>query len=98
MTLSTSTPTTSTLRQRPAPPTHRPKGTRMSTTATYAVSGMTCAHCVHAVTEEVSALPGVTDVRVDLASGALDVTSDAPVDESAVRAAVDEAGYALVTR
>ena len=70
----------------------------MSTTATYAVSGMTCAHCVNAVTEEVSALPGVTDVRVDLDSGALDVTSEAPVDEDAVRAAVDEAGYALVTR
>lgn len=70
----------------------------MSTTATYAVTGMTCAHCVNAVTEEVTAIPGVTDVQVDLASGALSVTSEAPVDETAVRAAVDEAGYALVTR
>jgi copper chaperone len=70
----------------------------MSTTATYAVTGMTCAHCVHAVTEEVTALPGVTDVQVDLESGALKIISETPVDESAVRAAVDEAGYALVTR
>ena len=70
----------------------------MSTTTTYAVSGMTCAHCVHAVTEEVTAIPGVSDVQVDLATGALSVTSEAPVDESAVRDAVDEAGYALVTR
>ena len=54
---------------------------------------MTCGHCVNAVTEEVSALPGVTEVDVDLASGGLTVTSDAPVDEAAVRAAVEEAGY-----
>ena len=65
------------------------------TTATYIVSGMTCGHCVSAVTEEVTAVPGVTGVDVDLASGRLTVTSDAPVDESAVRAAVDEAGYEL---
>ena len=69
----------------------------MSTT-TYAVTGMTCAHCVHAVTEEVTAIPGVSDVQVDLGSGALRVTSETPVDEGAVRAAVDEAGYALVAR
>ena len=65
------------------------------TTATYTVTGMTCGHCVSAVTEEVTAVPGVTGVDVDLASGRLTVTSDAPVDESAVRAAVDEAGYDL---
>jgi copper chaperone len=64
-------------------------------TATYTVSGMTCGHCVSAVTEEVSAVPGVTGVDVDLAGGRLTVTSDAPVDEDAVRAAVDEAGYEL---
>jgi copper chaperone len=64
-------------------------------TATYTVVGMTCGHCVSAVTEEVTAVPGVTGVDVDLASGRLTVTSDAPVDESAVRAAVDEAGYEL---
>jgi copper chaperone len=66
----------------------------MSST-TYTVSGMTCGHCVSAVTEEVTAVPGVTGVDVDLAAGRLTVTSDAPVDEDAVRAAVDEAGYEL---
>ena len=65
------------------------------TTATYTVTGMTCGHCVSAVTEEVTQVPGVTAVDVDLASGRLTVTSDAPVDDDAVRAAVDEAGYAL---
>ncbi len=64
-------------------------------TSTYTVTGMTCGHCVSAVTEEVTALPGVTAVDVDLASGRLTVTSDAPVDDDAVRAAVDEAGYEL---
>ncbi len=63
------------------------------TTATYTVTGMTCGHCVSAVTEEVTQVPGVTAVDVDLASGLLTVTSDAPVDDDAVRAAVDEAGY-----
>jgi len=67
----------------------------MSTTATYTVTGMTCNHCVNAVTEEVTGLPGVTDVQVDLGSGALTITSQAPVERSAVLAAVDEAGYAL---
>ena len=67
-------------------------------TATYTVTGMTCAHCVNAVTEEVSAVPGVTTVEVDLASGRLTVTGDAPVDDAAVAAAVDEAGYALAGR
>jgi copper chaperone len=67
-------------------------------TASYTVTGMTCAHCVTAVTEEVGALPGVTSVAVDLESGALTVTSDAPVDDAAVAAAVDEAGYALAGR
>ncbi len=64
-------------------------------TATYTVTGMTCGHCVSAVTEEVTQVPGVTAVDVDLASGRLTVTSDAPVDDDAVRAAVDEAGYEL---
>ena len=62
-------------------------------TATYTVVGMTCGHCVDAVTDEVSQLPGVTAVAVDLTSGGLTVTSEAPVDETAVRAAVEEAGY-----
>ena len=69
----------------------------MSSTATYTVSGMTCAHCVSSVSGEVTQIPGVTDVQVDLASGAVTITSEAPVDEAAVRAAVDEAGYELVS-
>ena len=64
---------------------------------TYTVSGMTCGHCVSSVHGEVSQIRGVTDVQVDLASGAVIVTGDQPVDEAAVRAAVDEAGYALVS-
>lgn len=63
--------------------------------SSYTVTGMTCAHCVASVTEEVSEVPGVTAVDVDLATGALTVTSSGPVDAEAVRAAVDEAGYAL---
>jgi copper chaperone CopZ len=65
------------------------------TTASYTVVGMTCGHCVSAVTEEVSAVPGVTGVDVDLDSGGLTVSSAAPVDADAVRAAVEEAGYSL---
>ena len=66
----------------------------MSTTS-YTVVGMTCGHCVNAVTEEVGVVPGVTTVDVDLASGGLTVTSDTPVDDDAVRAAVEEAGYSV---
>jgi copper chaperone CopZ len=69
----------------------------MSSTATYTVTGMTCSHCVGAVTGELTALPGVTDVRIDLATGAVAVTSDAPLATGDVRAAVDEAGYELAT-
>ena len=67
----------------------------MPTTASYTVTGMTCGHCVTAVTEEVTQVPGVTGVEVDLATGGLTVTSERPVDESAVRAAVEEAGYSV---
>lgn len=66
------------------------------TTATYQVKGMTCGHCVNSVNTEISALAGVRDVQVDLASGQVTVTSEAPLDPAAVRAAVDEAGYDLV--
>ncbi|HYP45033.1 MAG TPA: heavy-metal-associated domain-containing protein [Propionibacteriaceae bacterium] len=69
----------------------------MSSTATYTVSGMTCGHCVSSVSEEVTNIPGVTDVQVDLASGAVTITSETPVEETAVKAAVDEAGYELVS-
>jgi copper chaperone CopZ len=59
------------------------------------VAGMTCEHCVRAVSDELGALPGVSDVRIDLASGRIEVTARAPLDDRAVRAAVDEAGYEL---
>ncbi len=65
------------------------------TSQSYTVSGMTCQHCVNAVTEEVEAIDGVTDVRVDLDSGGLTVTSTGPLPDGVVAAAVDEAGYAL---
>lgn len=65
------------------------------TTTTYTVVGMTCGHCVNAVTEEVSQIPGVRDVDVDLASGAMTVSSTAPLERAAVAEAVDEAGYEL---
>jgi copper chaperone CopZ len=65
------------------------------TTETYTVTGMTCGHCASAVTEELTRLDGVRDVRVDLASGRVDVDSEQPLADDAVRAAVDEAGYQL---
>jgi copper chaperone len=65
------------------------------TTTAYTVEGMTCSHCVAAVATEVSALTGVTDVRVDLTAGVVTVTSDQSLDTAAVRGAVDEAGYRL---
>jgi copper ion binding protein len=67
----------------------------MSTTSTYTVAGMTCGHCVASVTEESSKLDGVIAVDVDLAAGRVTVKSDGPLDDSAVAAAVDEAGYEL---
>ena len=70
----------------------------MPTTATYPVDGMTCDHCVHHVTSELTALPGVTDVQIELVVGGsspVTVTSDAPLDQAAVEAAIAEAGYAL---
>ena len=70
----------------------------MSTTATYRVTGMTCDHCVRAVTDEMSAIPGVRDVEVDLLAGGdttLPVVSEDDLSEDTVREAVDEAGYQL---
>lgn len=67
--------------------------------ATYSVTGMTCQNCVNHVTEELSALDGVTKVDVFLVpngSSSVQVTSDAALDRDTVEAAVDEAGYALV--
>jgi copper chaperone len=67
----------------------------MSVSATYQVTGMTCSHCVQAVTAELSSLPGVAAVTVDLASGGVTVTSASALAREEVRAAVDEAGYLL---
>lgn len=63
------------------------------------VEGMTCQHCVHAVTEEVSALPTVSDVDIQLVAGGtstVTVTSAAELSDEQLRAAIDEAGYTLV--
>ena len=65
------------------------------TTQTYSVTGMTCGHCAGAVTSELKSVDGVTAVDVDLVAGGtstVTVTSDAPLDEAAVAAALDEAG------
>ena len=59
------------------------------------VVGMTCGHCVAAVTSEVSKIDGVTKVDVDLDSGAVTVESDGPVGAEAFAAAIDEAGYTV---
>jgi copper ion binding protein len=65
------------------------------TQATYLVEGMSCGHCVRAVSEEVGKLDGVTAVDVDLASGRVTIDADPALDTDAVRAAVEEAGYSL---
>jgi copper chaperone len=67
----------------------------MPVTSSYVVSGMTCDHCVHAVTDEVRAIGGVDDVTVDLGTGQLVVISETEIPYAVVAAAVDEAGYSL---
>ena len=62
-------------------------------TQTYTVTGMTCGHCVASVTEEVQEIQGVQDVSVVLETGTVTVTSTEGIDEAAVKAAVEEAGY-----
>ncbi|MGW4030520.1 heavy-metal-associated domain-containing protein [Streptomyces sp. NPDC004838] len=70
--------------------------TEGSVTTVYKVAGMTCGHCEGAISKEISALAGVSSVRAVAATGLVTVSSEAPLDESAVRDAVDEAGYELV--
>lgn len=85
-----STPTTMT--DPTAPPTAQEAS---MSTQTFPVTGLTCGHCVSAVTSELQELPGVTDVAVDLVAGGtstVTVSSEQPVEESAVAAALDEAG------
>ena len=67
-------------------------------TTTLPVNGMTCGHCVQAVTQELTQLDGVQDVAVELipdGTSRVTVTSATPLDDAVVRAAIDEAGYAL---
>ena len=73
-----------------------PSQTSSDTTRNFTVSGMTCSHCVLSVREEVSEVAGVQDVAVDLASGRLTVTGENVADD-AVRAAVADAGYEVVS-
>ncbi|MFF7543505.1 heavy-metal-associated domain-containing protein [Streptomyces canus] len=69
-----------------------------SVTAVYKVSGMSCGHCEGAVSGEISEIDGVSSVKAVASSGEVTVVSSAPLDEEAVRAAVDEAGFELVGR
>ena len=80
----------------PGPPGSRhTEGTAMSYIETHNVVGMTCDHCARAVRAEVSAIEGVTDVDVDLTRGVVRVTAEQPVPITALRDAVEEAGYTL---
>ena len=69
----------------------------MSTTTVFTVTGMTCGHCVAAVTDEVSKIDHVNSVHIDLANGAVTVESEGPIDRVQFAAAVDEAGYEVAT-
>ena len=66
-----------------------------NTTRIYRVNGMTCGHCVSAVTQEVGSLADVTDVHVEVVSGDVTVTSTRPLTDDEISAAVHEAGYDL---
>jgi copper chaperone len=83
-----------------APGTDEPPATEeiAMPTETYTVTGMTCGHCVSSVSSEIGKIDGVSDVQVDLSSGIVTVTSQQPLDDAAVRAAVDEAGYEVAAR
>lgn len=65
-------------------------------TSEYQVTGMSCGHCEAAIRGEVGQIAGVTDIDVTAQNGKLIVSSDQPLDDAAVLAAVDEAGYAAV--
>jgi copper chaperone CopZ len=62
---------------------------------TFTVNGMTCSHCVRALTQEICAIAGVDSVRIDVPTGTVTVTACEPVDPADIAAAVEEAGYAL---
>ncbi|KUM90510.1 copper chaperone CopZ [Streptomyces canus] len=67
-----------------------------SVTAVYKVSGMSCGHCEGSVSGEISEIAGVSSVKAVASTGEVTVVSAEPLDEEAVRAAVDEAGFELV--
>jgi copper chaperone len=79
--------------------THTPHGyvderiEHMNTTE-YQVTGMSCGHCEASVRSEVGQIPGVTDIQVSAQTGRLVIAADRPIEDAAVIAAVDEAGYA----
>ncbi|GAB2603628.1 hypothetical protein GCM10009696_06400 [Kocuria himachalensis] len=87
----------------PAPDQTAPTAETAPSTGTatvYRVEGMTCGHCAKSVTEELTAVDGVSDVHVDLVAGGtstVTVTADRPLSTATVRAAVEEAGYTLVS-
>lgn len=70
--------------------------TESMSTAEYQVTGMTCSHCEMSVREEVGQIAGVDQIEVSAQTGRLVVTASAPLDDAAVLAAVDEAGYSAV--
>ncbi|CAL9458857.1 heavy-metal-associated domain-containing protein [Streptomyces sp. enrichment culture] len=72
--------------------------TQGSVTTVYKVSGMSCGHCEGAVSGEISEIAGVASVQAVAATGEVTVVSGVPLDDAAVRAAVDEAGFELVGR
>ena len=79
-------------RSRPADP-----GVTMTSVSSrsIAVTGMTCDHCASAVRAEISKLPGITDVDVDIAAGTVRITGDPLPGDTPLRAAIEEAGYEL---
>jgi copper ion binding protein len=72
-------------------------GTQQSSQKTINVVGMSCDHCVRAVRDEITKIDGVSDVDVDLASGRVAITATETIDDEAVRAAVEEAGYEVTS-
>ncbi|MET7853592.1 heavy-metal-associated domain-containing protein [Streptomyces avermitilis] len=72
--------------------------TPLSTTTVYRVSGMSCGHCEGSVSSEITEIAGVSSVKAVASTGEVTVVSAAPLDDEAVRAAVDEAGFELVGR
>ncbi|MER6129297.1 heavy-metal-associated domain-containing protein [Streptomyces sp. NPDC001795] len=69
-----------------------------SVTTVYKVSGMSCGHCEGSVSGEISGIAGVSSVTAVASTGEVTVVSAAPLDDEAVRAAVDEAGFELVSK